>query len=109
MNEVLNLTNAIIELLKTQNKLHLLPELADELKKEAEIQQHEVVIESAIELSDRELDHFANILTKKLGYQPAIVNRIDPELIAGIKLRIGDQVLDVTVKNRLDQIRNTVH
>ena len=109
MDPVTDLTTAIIELLKTKGQLELLPEIIDELRKEQELLYHEVVIESATELSENEISQLANVVTQKLGYQPAIVNRVDPDLLAGIRLRIGDQVVDISLKNRLEQIRNTVH
>jgi F-type H+-transporting ATPase subunit delta len=109
MDEVNTITTAILNLLKTKGQLPLLPEIIEELKKEQEVLQQKVIIESAIELSDREISQLAKTISQKLKYQPSIINRVDPDLLAGIRLRIGDQVIDISLKNRLEQIRNTIH
>ena len=33
---------------------------------------------------------------------------MDPSLLAGLRIRIGDTVVDTTVKNKLDQINKSL-
>lgn len=37
-----------------------------------------------------------------------LINRIDPRLIKGIKIRFGDKILDASMKSRLENLRNTL-
>ena len=42
---------------------------------------------------------------KKSGKKINLENRIDPELIAGIKVTVGSTVTDVTMKNRIESLK----
>jgi len=52
------------------------------------------------ELNDR-IGERANELLDKVGGKPSYWVKVEPELIGGLRLRIGDTVYDYTVKNRL--------
>lgn len=43
---------------------------------------------------------------KALGKEPVVYAYTDPEMIGGLKLRIGDQLIDGSVATRLRRIRN---
>lgn len=100
---------AVIQLLKVKGKTNLLPDIIELLQREIKLQQHEVVIESAVELTEDELKEFSHSIKNKLGYTPTIVNKVNPELLGGIRMQIGDQVIDVSLKNRIEQLKNTIN
>ena len=63
-----------------------------------------VTLTSAFELDEelvRRFEDRANELLAEVGGKPSFWVKTDPDLIGGLRLRIGDTVYDCTVKNRL--------
>jgi F-type H+-transporting ATPase subunit delta len=91
-----------------QNKrISLLPEIAKQfavLKNTAEGAK-DVKIISAFALSDAQLTDLTANLQKKFGTRlnPSVV--IDAALIGGVRIKVGDQVLDTSVQAQLEQMR----
>jgi F-type H+-transporting ATPase subunit delta len=54
-------------------------------------------------------EDLATALTERLarltGSRILLERRVDPEVIAGVKVQVGDTVIDGTVRSRLDQLR----
>lgn len=65
----------------------------------------EVTAISAAEMPGDVIDSLTAKLQDRLGRSVALENRVDPELIGGLVVRIGDTVIDGSVANRLKQIR----
>jgi F-type H+-transporting ATPase subunit delta len=64
-------------------------------------------VESATPLTDEELQ----TLTEKLGtngQQVAITTKVNPALIGGLKVRVGDRVFDYSVVTRLERFRQSL-
>ncbi|MEW5322145.1 F0F1 ATP synthase subunit delta [Geobacillus thermoleovorans] len=61
---------------------------------------------SARPLTDEELQALSDVFAKKVGKQTLhIENIVDPELIGGVKLRIGNRIYDGSVSGQLERIR----
>lgn len=65
-------------------------------------------IYSAQALSEDEIKRLTSMLEKKLNKNIELKLHIDEDLIAGIRIKIGDKVLDNTAKNRLQKLKETV-
>lgn len=63
-----------------------------------------IVVESAQQLSSSDLKKISNLVNKKL----TIENIIDPSLLGGIKIKIGDVVYDNSLKNKIDQLNGAI-
>lgn len=63
-----------------------------------------VTITTAIELSAKQLDSLTAQLTKKLG-KVEVKAVVDPELIGGLKVRIGSQEFDGSLKHKLNSVK----
>ena len=37
-----------------------------------------------------------------------LASRVDPDILGGIVLRVGNSILDASIRNRLDQLRREV-
>jgi F-type H+-transporting ATPase subunit delta len=88
-------------------RLAALPEVARQfrvLKNEAD-GLADCTIETAFPLADDQVaDLLARLAAKfKVRLKPQIV--VDPSLIGGVRITVGDQVLDGSVRARLDQMR----
>uniref|UniRef100_UPI003F7784DD ATP synthase delta subunit,ATP synthase subunit alpha,ATP synthase subunit alpha n=2 Tax=Bacillus sp. (strain PS3) TaxID=2334 RepID=UPI003F7784DD len=61
---------------------------------------------SARPLTDEELRALSDVFAQKVGKQTLeIENIIDPELIGGVRLRIGNRIYDGSVSGQLERIR----
>jgi F-type H+-transporting ATPase subunit delta len=45
---------------------------------------------------------------QRFGMEPIIISHVDPGLLGGLKLRIGDRQLDASVRARLDNLRDQI-
>ena len=63
-----------------------------------------VTLTSAFPLDDELVEligHRATALLREVGGKPSYWVKVDPDLLGGMRLRIGDTVYDLTVENRL--------
>jgi F-type H+-transporting ATPase subunit delta len=84
-----------------------LPAIADRLvAKAAEERQHEVAeVTSAIPLSDEQQRRLADALGNATRKKVEVRVTVDPEILGGIVARIGDTVIDGSVRHRLDLLK----
>ncbi len=67
-----------------------------------------VDITSAVELGDDVIKSIGNQIGEQTGRKVELVSHVDPDILGGIVLRVGNSILDASIKNRLDQLRRTV-
>lgn len=63
-----------------------------------------VVVESATALNDAEGQKVVAGLTKDYGAKLTIEYKIKPELLGGLRIKVGDDVLDGSVQGRIDRL-----
>jgi F-type H+-transporting ATPase subunit delta len=97
----------LIALLAERRRLDLLPEIASEynelLKRERGIVT--AIVTSAAPLTKDENGALEERLRAMTGATVELEPRIDPGLIGGLTVRIGDQLLDASVRGRLERLR----
>jgi F-type H+-transporting ATPase subunit delta len=100
----------LIKLLVEYGRLALLPEVAqafEELKAE-----DEGVLEAEITAAAKPTDSAIKALVKRLeakfGKKIEASVKVDPELIGGIKIVIGDTVIDASVRGQLQELAYTL-
>jgi len=71
-----------------------------------ELESHNVLIESATELETDSRVTIEKNLTAKYGDQLTFNYHADAALLGGIRIRVGNDVLDGSVKSRLDRLAN---
>jgi F-type H+-transporting ATPase subunit delta len=64
--------------------------------------------QSAAEIPSAAAERLARALSKTFGKQATLARSVSPDLLGGIRVQVGDWVLDGTVKHRLKQIRQTL-
>jgi F-type H+-transporting ATPase subunit delta len=62
-------------------------------------------VTAAAPLSDAQLAKLTSTLTTQYGREPRIALRIDPTVIGGLRVQIGEDVIDGTVASRLADLR----
>ena len=65
-------------------------------------------IQSAFELDDAQVKKIADIFSKKLDKRISPSVTIDPSLIGGVKVHVGDKVWDASVRGRLQHMAVTL-
>ncbi len=63
-------------------------------------------VRSAVALTDEERGRLVDDLKGMAGREPILEESIDPELLGGLVVRVGDWVYDTSVRTRLETIRN---
>ena len=61
---------------------------------------------TASELPDAYFRELQKTLERVTGKQVSVTKRVDPSLLGGVVTRIGDQVIDGSLKNRLDELKH---
>jgi F-type H+-transporting ATPase subunit b len=62
-------------------------------------------VTSALPLTDKEQDEVRRDIAGRLGGSPAVVFRVDPSILGGLIVRVGDKVIDGSVAGRLEGLR----
>ncbi len=100
----------LIKLLGEYGRLALLPEVAlafEELKAEDE-GVLEAEITAAAKPTDSAIKALVKRLESKFGKKIEASVKVDPELIGGIKIVIGDTVIDASVRGQLQELAYTL-
>ena len=63
------------------------------------------IVKTTVALEEYEYNSLVDKLEKKYNKEIILKKEIDPEIIGGIYVRIGNDVIDGTLKTRLDELR----
>lgn len=105
--KVLPVTKAIVSLVVLTGKAAELGEIVREMaeRSAASIGASVAEVRTAVALTDEQISRLATALTAKLGREVAVRNVVDPTVLGGAVTRIGDEVIDGTVRTKLHQLR----
>jgi F-type H+-transporting ATPase subunit delta len=67
-----------------------------------------VQITSAIELDQATTESLGRTIGERAGRNVSLAARVDPDILGGIVLRVGNSILDASIRNRLEQLRRHV-
>ena len=98
-----NFLRAVID----NGRLGALPEIASQFRvlKNAQSGSSDAIVYSAFALEGSALTDLAATLEKRFGRKLNLKVELDPELIGGVRVVVGDEVLDTSVKARLEQMK----
>ena len=87
-----------------------LPAIVDRLVQRASSEQQREVAEvrSAVALSDDQTKRLAEALSKSTGRKLNLKVVVDPSVLGGLVATVGDEVIDDTVRTRLEQIKTRI-
>lgn len=100
----------LVKLLVEYDRLSLLPEIAsmyEELKAQDE-GTLDAEFTSAVKLDDAQVKTLVAQLQSKFGKKIEASVKVDPEIIGGIKIVVGDTVIDASVRGRLQELAYTL-
>jgi F-type H+-transporting ATPase subunit delta len=67
-----------------------------------------VTVTSAVELDEELVSDIGRRIGEQTGRRVELSSDVDPDVLGGLKLQVGNMVLDATVRNRLERIRKQV-
>ena len=90
-------------------RAHDLPAIVDRFVELAAAErEHEVAeVRSAVPLDDEQSERLAEALIQATGKEVEVKVVVDPTVLGGIVARVGDIVIDGTVRHRLEQLKET--
>lgn len=97
-----------LKLLKSLPRSESIPVLTEYLKGLRRLQkQYTLYIESPIKLSRKDISKIKKSVAKRVKITNMAVN-INPDLIAGIRLKIGDEIWEDSVMDRIRQVKEAI-
>jgi F-type H+-transporting ATPase subunit delta len=67
-----------------------------------------VEVTSAVELDEVTVRSIGDRVGEQTGRKVELSSHVDPEILGGIVLRVGNFILDASIRNRLNQLRKQV-
>jgi F-type H+-transporting ATPase subunit delta len=67
-----------------------------------------VQVTSAVKLDDGTVKEIGDAIGQQVDREVELSSNVDPEIIGGLVLRVGNFVLDASIRNRLEQLRKQV-
>lgn len=96
-----------LQMLIENGRLAALPEIAKQYRhlKNTRAGVADAVVYSAFPIQQAELTALTVLLEKRFTRQLNLSVQLQPELIGGIRVAVGDEVLDTSIKARLEQMK----
>jgi ATP synthase F1 delta subunit len=67
-----------------------------------------VTVTSAVELDPEVAKRIGAEIEEQTGNEVELENRLDPDILGGLVVQVGNMVLDTSIKNRLEKLRKSV-
>ncbi len=106
--DISQLARNLVELLLGRGRVGILPDVQEAFD-ELYLAEQGIAfadVTTAVPLDPAEELHIVEMLTKMTGKTIKIRTHVDPEILGGVKAQVGDQLIDGTVKTRLEQLRS---
>lgn len=96
-----------LRLVIENGRLTALPEIANQFRalKNARSGMADAIVYSAFDIDASALADLSGLLEKRFGRQLNLSVQLAPELIGGIRVAVGDEVLDTSILARLEQMK----
>ncbi|MBI4339178.1 MAG: F0F1 ATP synthase subunit delta [Chloroflexi bacterium] len=97
----------LLALLATKNRLALLPGVYEEYQALADAHYGRIraQVATAVPLESGQGDRIKRQLEEMLGQEVVISSRVDPEVLGGVVARVGDRLIDGSLRGRLVALR----
>jgi ATP synthase F1 delta subunit len=103
---VLNFLDLLIE----NHRMPALMRIRGEIERlwDEENQLLPVRITSAVELDEKVVKQIGDRIGEQTGRKVELSSDVDPDVLGGLVVRVGNTILDASVRNRLEQLRKQV-
>lgn len=96
-----------LKLIVENGRIAVLPEIASQYKKlkNQSLGVADATVYSAFQIDAAGMSDLTELLQKRFGRKLNLSVQLMPELIGGIRVAVGDEVLDTSIKARLEQMK----
>ncbi len=103
---VLNFLRVVID----HERMRHLVEIVDAVRRLLDEQRGRVRVwvRTATELTDQQQEQLRQALRQRLGKEPVLSIHVDPSLIGGLVVQVGDTVYDASVTAQLSRLRSQI-
>jgi F-type H+-transporting ATPase subunit delta len=103
----------VVNFLKLLIENHRMPVIFRVRRGYDELWEHEnrllpVQVTSAVELDSATVKQIGDRIAEQTGQKVDLSASVEPDILGGIVVRVGNQVLDASIRNRLEQLRKQV-
>ena len=67
-----------------------------------------VTVTSAVELDPEIAERIGSEIEKQTGNKVELQRRVDPDILGGLVVQVGNMVMDTSIRNRLEKLRKSV-
>jgi F-type H+-transporting ATPase subunit delta len=67
-----------------------------------------VTVTSAVELDPEVAERIGTEIEQQTGNKVELQSKVDPEILGGLVVQVGNMVLDTSIRNRLEKLRKSV-
>jgi F-type H+-transporting ATPase subunit delta len=99
-----------LKLLAERHRMPVLPRIKREFERRW-AEEHKllaVTVTAAVELDDELVKSIGDRIEEQTGRTVQLTSKVDPDVLGGLIVRVGNMVLDASVRNRLERIRKQV-
>jgi ATP synthase F1 delta subunit len=68
----------------------------------------DVIVTSAVDLDPAVVGKIGAEIERQTDQQVELASHVDPEILGGVVLQVGNMVLDASIRNRLEKLRKSV-
>jgi F-type H+-transporting ATPase subunit delta len=75
---------------------------------EQENQLLPVTVTSAVALDEATVKSIGDAIGRQTGQRVELTSQVDPDVLGGLVVRVGNSILDASIRNRLENLRRSV-
>ncbi len=100
----------VLDILVENHRLPVLPRLRREYERRWREANNllPVTVTSAVELDDAVVERIGDEIGRQTGRTVELTRQVDPSIVGGFVVRVGNAILDASIKNRLDNLRKQI-
>jgi F-type H+-transporting ATPase subunit delta len=105
-----DLVHNFLELLVENHRMPALFRIRREIDRlwDEEHKRLPVSITSAVELDEQVIKQIGDRIAEQTGQQVELTASVDPDVLGGLVVQVGNTVLDASIRHRLEQLRKQV-
>lgn len=104
------LTTNLLDVLVENHRLPVLPRLRRAYERLWEEARNllPVTVTSAVELDEAVVRRIGDEIGRQTGREVQLARQVDPSIVGGFVVRVGNAILDASIRNRLENLRKEI-
>ncbi len=104
------LTLKLLLVLNSHRRSSILAAICDGYRRKLAVQlgQQSVYVSTAVPLDDTRRERLRGEIRRLTGREPVLFEKVDPDLLGGMTVQVGDRLYDTSIRRRIRKIRLTL-